>query len=426
MAGARSAEGTTQASPMIRSGRVDGPLAGIRVLDLTAVVLGPLATRILGDYGAEVIKIEPLEGDIMRANGVTRHAGMSLNHLALNRNKRSLAINLKKPDGLQIAWKLLPSMDMLIHNMRVPAVDALGLGYDAVSKINPRIVYCAATGFGQQGPDRAKPAFDDIIQAACGMASLGADADGTPDYVQTLIADKTAGMAVVNAVLAALVYRERTGKGQYVEVPMFETLVDFTMVEHLGGLSFVPQTEPPGYARILTGGRKPSPTKDGHVAILPYNYMQWEAFFRRIGREDLIATHDFSSRAKLNARVRMLYDEVARLTPERTTEEWIGICEELDVACTKIYALDEMFEHPHLKAVGLFERVEHPTEGTIVEVRPPTRFARSPAGIARSAPNVGEHTREILVELGYHDSAIDTLAAQGVVGIQKLGGAGAN
>ena len=407
---------TAHAATATRSGRVNGPLAGIRILDLTAVVLGPLATRILGDYGAEVIKIEPIEGDIMRANGVTRHPGMSSNHLALNRNKRSLAINLKKPEGLEVAVKLLPGADVLVHNMRVPAVDALGLGYEAVSKVNPRIVYCAATGFGQDGPDRAKPAFDDIIQAACGLASLGADRHGTPDYVPTLIADKTAGMAVVNSVLAALFYRERTGRGQYVEVPMFETLVDFTMAEHLGGLSFVPPTAPPGYARILAGGRKPSPTRDGYVAILPYNYLQWEAFFRRIGRENLIAQHDFSSRQKLNARVRELYDVVAKLTPERTTAEWLALCEELDIACTQIYGLDQLFEHPHLKAVGMFERVEHPTEGSIVEVRPATRFSESPAGIGRSAPNVGEHTVEILGELGYDSAQVDALLARGVVG----------
>ena len=402
-----------------RQGQVDGPLAGIRILDFTAVVLGPLATRILGDYGAEVIKIEPIEGDIMRANGVARTPGMSSNHLALNRNKRSLAVNLKTTEGRDIVRKLLPAADVLVHNMRVPAMEALGLGYEAVSRANPRIVYCAASGFGQNGPHRSKPAFDDIIQAASGLASLGADQHGTPDYVPTLIADKTAGMAVVNAVLAALLFRERTGRGQYVEVPMFETLVDFVMAEHLGGLTFDPPTAPPGYSRILAGGRKPAPTRDGHVAILPYNYLQWEALFTRIGREDLIARHDFSSHAKLNARVRDLYDEVARFTPERTTDEWIAICDELDIAATRIYGLDDLFEHPHLKAVGLFQRVQHPSEGSIVEVRPATRFSISPAGINRSAPNLGEHTEEVLAELGYDAAHIAELGHRGVIGCHR-------
>ena len=264
-----------------------GPLAGVRILDLTSVVLGPLATQILGDYGADVIKVESLDGDLMRANGVSRNPGMSANFLALNRNKRSLAIDLKAPAGVAVLKRLLREADVLVHNMRVKAIERLGLGYTAVAAIQPDIVYCVATGYGQDGPDGDKPAFDDIIQAACGLVGLNSRDHDTPDYVPSLIADKTTGMAVVNAVLAALFCRERTGQGQYVEVPMLETMVAFTLAEHLGGHSFEPAIGPAGYQRLLSGGRKPAPTKDGFIALLPYTADHWRAFFTAAGRNDL-------------------------------------------------------------------------------------------------------------------------------------------
>ena len=226
-----------------------GPLAGVRVLDLTAVVAGPLATQILGDYGADVIKVEPPEGDRMRSNGVTRNRGMSSIFLALNRNKRSLCIDLKSPDGVAVIKALVPTVDVLVHNMRLAAIERLGLGADAALALNPRLVYCAAPGFGRGGPDENKPAFDDVIQAACGLAALLGHASGKPDYIPSLIADKTAGLALTNAVLAALYERERSGRGQFVEVPMFETLVAFTLAEHLGGLSFDPPHGSAGYQR---------------------------------------------------------------------------------------------------------------------------------------------------------------------------------
>jgi formyl-CoA transferase len=234
-----------------------GPLDGIRILDLTSVVLGPLATQILGDYGAEVIKIEALEGDLMRANGVSLHPGMSSIFLALNRNKRSLAIDLKTAAGASVLRRLIEGADVLVHNMRVAAIERLGFGYQAVAQINPALVYCVATGFGQDGPDRDRPAFDDVIQAACGLVSLNATQNGVPDFIPSLIADKTTGMAVVNAVLAALLGRVRTGRGQHVEVPMLETMTAFVLAEHLGGLSFRtdPAPAPAGYARLLAGGR---------------------------------------------------------------------------------------------------------------------------------------------------------------------------
>ncbi len=265
-----------------------GPLSGIRVLDMTAVVLGPMATHILADYGAEVIKVEPLEGDLIRANGVSVHRGMSSIHLALNRNKRSLALDLKSPEGREILQRLIPGVDVLVHNMRVRAIERLGFGYERARELNPGIIYCFATGFGQDGPYRDKPAFDDIIQSASGLVGLNRANLGAAEYAPTLLADKTVGVYLANAVLAGLVHRLRSGEGQSIEVPMFETMTAFVLAEHLGGFCFEPQTEPFGYTRVLAGGRRPIPTLDGHVSMLPYTEHHWTAFLRDAGHEEAI------------------------------------------------------------------------------------------------------------------------------------------
>jgi crotonobetainyl-CoA:carnitine CoA-transferase CaiB-like acyl-CoA transferase len=392
-----------------------GPLAGVRVLDLTAVVAGPLATQVLGDYGADVIKIEPPEGDRMRVNGVTRNRGMSSIFLALNRNKRSLCIDLKAPAGVAVVKRLLPTVDVLVHNMRPAAVERLGLGHEAATALNPRLVYCAAPGFGRGGPDENKPAFDDVIQAACGLAALLGHASGKPDYIPSLIADKTAGLALTNAVLAALYERERSGRGQFVEVPMLETLVAFTLAEHLGGLTFDPPHGGAGYQRLLSGGRRPAPTRDGHVAMLPYSGAHWRQFFQHAGRADLAAKYNFDDRHERNARIREIYDDMALVTQQMTSAQCLALCEALDIAATRIHTLDELPAHPHLKAVQLFQRQQHPSEGAIVGVRPPTRFARTPAAVRRGAPTLGEHNGEVLREAGCDDAEIAALRAQRVV-----------
>jgi formyl-CoA transferase len=392
-----------------------GPLAGVRVLDLTAVVLGPLATQILGDYGADVIKVEPPEGDRMRSNGVTRNRGMSSIFLAINRNKRSLCIDLKSPEGAAVIRKLLPTVDVFVHNMRLAAVQRLGLHHAAVAALNPRLVYCVAPGFGRGGPDENKPAFDDVIQAACGLAGLLGHASGKPDYIPSLVADKTAGLALANAVLAALFERERSGRGQFVEVPMFETMVAFTLAEHLGGLSFEPAHGPAGYQRLLSGGRRPAPTRDGFVAMLPYSGAHWREFFVRAGRADLAAKYNFDDRHERNARIREIYEDMALVTQRMSSAQCLALCEALDIAATRIYTIDELPEHPHLKAVELFERDDHPSEGATVRVRPTTRFERTPASVRRPAPQLGEHNDELLREAGYDDAQIAALKANGVL-----------
>ena len=389
-----------------------GPLAGVRVLDLTAVVLGPLATQILADYGADVIKIEGPEGDLMRGNGISLHKGMSSIFLTINRNKRSVCLDLKTEAGKDALRRLIPTCDVLVHNMRVQAIERLGFGYEAVAKLNPKIVYCVATGFGQDGPDRDRPAFDDIIQSASGMVDICSRGREAPDYVPSLIADKTTGMALANAVLAALFHQERHGRGQYVEVPMLETMTAFMLAEHLGGLTFRPEPAKAGYPRLLEGGRKPHRTKDGWVAMLPYTDRHWVAFFEGVGRQDLVAWQRAADRSDKNAYVRQLYTHMREITPLRTTAEWLAACDALDIPATRIYAIDELTEHPHLKATRFFEDTEHPTEGPIRQMRPPTKFSATPAGIRSQAPTIGQHTVEVLREAGLSDDAITALATR--------------
>ncbi len=387
-----------------------GPLDGIRVLDLTSVVLGPLATQSLADLGADVIKIEGPEGDLMRANGVSRNAGMSSIYLALNRNKRSVVLDLKTEGGASALRRLIGQADVLIHNMRVAAIERLGFGYAAVAALNPRIVYCAATGFGQDGPHRDKPAFDDIIQAACGLVSLGSAAGSRPEYVPSLIADKTTGMALANAVMAALLYRERHGHGQAVEVPMLETMASFVMAEHLAGLTFDPATGPAGYARLLTGGRRPAQTADGWICALPYTDRHWKAFFHAVGRDDLAARYNIASRAERNTHIRALYQHLGEITVTRTTAEWMALFETLDIPATPIYAPDELPRHPHLEAVGLFQQTVHPTEGPLREMRPTACFSATPLSLRRHAPALGEHTDEVLRAAGLTPEEISQVA----------------
>lgn len=378
-----------------------GPLKGIRVIDLTSVVLGPMATQVLADYGADVIKLEAVEGDLMRANGLSRNRGMSSTFMNLNRNKRSVALNLKTSEGLEAAKALIQSADVLVHNMRTKAINKLGLGYEDVARINPSIVYCAATGFGDDGTYSGQPAFDDVIQGACGLASLVGHETGKPEYPPTLLADKVAGLATANAVMGALVHKIRSGEGQYVEVPMFETMVAFTMTEHMGGNGFQPSIGPAGYSRLLKGGRKPTPTKDGYLALLPYTENHWKAFFSALGRQDLFDKYDLTNRHERNKRIQELYADLRSVTVNFTSQELMALCRKLDIPVTEIFSIDNIHEHEHLRSVQLFEVLEHPTEGNVVAIRPTALFSKTPSRITRHAPNIGEQTDEVLGELGY-------------------------
>jgi crotonobetainyl-CoA:carnitine CoA-transferase CaiB-like acyl-CoA transferase len=391
-----------------------GPLQGLRIIDLTTILFGPFAAQTLGDWGAEVIKIEPLTGDGWRNSGQFRNRGMSGQFMAVNRNKRSLALDLKHPKGKAVLQRLLPTVDALVTNVRPAALGRLGFGFEDCQKLNPKLVYAAATGFGQDGPWAKRPAFDEIAQAASGLASaMGSDDE--PSFVPSLVGDKICGLSLAAAVCAALVHRERTGNGQLVEVPMLETIAAFNAIEMLGGHAFVPPIGPVGYKRMKE--RRPVRTRDGWLTMLPYSGDNWCAFFEAVGHPECI--EEFSVRDPvLRARhIDKIYDRMAEIALTRTTAEWEELLLRIDVPHTAFAKLTEVADQPHLKAVGLFVDLEHPTEGRIRQARPATRFSDSPASIHRLPPRLGEHTEAVLKEAGYTDGDIASLVESKVVSV---------
>lgn len=378
---------------------MSGPLAGIRIIDMTSVAMGPYATQILGDMGADVIKVESPEGDIFRHAAPLRNKAMGAAYLNLNRNKRSIVLDLKKPDDKQVLLKLLETADVLVSTVRPKSMRKLGLDYETLSKSNPRLICCGAYGFSDDGPYAGRPAYDDIIQAMSGIAALqGHNNPGGPCYVNTILADKLTGLTATYAIAMALYERERSGVGQSIEVPMFETLVSFVMIEHLAGETFRPAAGHMGYERLLTPYRRPYKTKDGYIGMLPYNTTHWQKFFELAGKTEMVSDPRVTDPSTRSKHIEELYSLVAECAAQKTTAEWTGLLAAADIPSTPVMTPEDLLKDPHLEAVGLFRREVHPTEGEIRSVNIPTKFSRTPGSIRTPAPRLDQHHAEIVAE----------------------------
>ena len=399
-----------------------GPLVGVRVIDMTSILMGPYAAQLLGDMGADVIKVEAPVGDMVRDLGPMQNPRMGSLYLHVNRSKRGLVLDLKQPAGLEAVKKLLATADVLLYNVRPQAMARLGLGYDVVQKINPRLLYVGTFGFGQDGPYAAKPAFDDLIQGAIGLPSLIKQAGSdVPRYVPSNIVDRTVGLYAVTSLCAALFHREKTGRGQKIDIPMFETMISHLLSDHIGGQTFDPPNGPPGYPRLLASERRPYKTADGFVCAVIYSDKQWASFFKAIGRSEIFENDP----RFLNLTVRTLHINdlqalAAKIFIERTTNAWLELLDQADIPTMPLHTLETIFDDPHLQAVNMFEWIEHPTEGRVRRVAVPTTWTDSQPTPGRPAPQLGEHSAEILKELGYSDAEISSLIAQGVTLTAKI------
>ncbi|OPY03973.1 MAG: Formyl-coenzyme A transferase [Syntrophaceae bacterium PtaB.Bin038] len=393
-------------------------LEGIRVVDLTTIVMGPYATQILGDFGADVIKVEaPPGGDPMRFVGPSRTKGMGPLFLQLNRNKRSILLDLKKPEGLEAMLRLCSNADVMAYNIRPQAMERLGLGYEQVRRLNPGVIYAGMFGFGRGGPYAAQPAYDDLIQGISGYSATFAQMSGdVPRYFPVNFCDRTTGIYAVGAITTALFHRERTGEGQAIDIPMFETMVQFLLGDNLYGETFIPALGPAGYVRILAPERRPYATKDGYVCAVIYNDKHWETFFTLAGRADEFrSTPRYRTLAGRTQCINELYGLAAEIFRTRTTAEWIGLLTAADIPVAPLHTLETLLRDPHLIATDFYRVLEHPSEGKIRLMRSPTEWSDTPAEIRRLPPRPGEHSEEILGELGYSREEISALFDKRVV-----------
>jgi len=393
---------------------MSGPLHGVRVLDLTTVVMGPYATQILADFGADVIKVEPPEGDVMRYAWPFRNPGMGSIYLNTNRNKRSVVLDLKKPAALEACLAIAKTADVLVYNIRPQAMARLKLSYPELKKINPEIIYVGCFGYSQRGPYAAKAAYDDMIQGAAGIPWLAQKQGAAePRYAPLIVADRSVGQQVASAVSAALYHREKTGRGQRVDVPMFEHLLQMILGDHLGGYTFEPQHGDPGYHRILAPDRRPYQTKDGYVCALIYNDKQWKAFFEIIGKPEMLRKEEFATQEARSRNFGPAYAFVADEMKKRTTAQWVEALERADIPVQRMNSIDDIVADPHLAAIGYLRAVEHPSEGRVKTLAVPSEWSDSPPEYRRHAPRLGEHTREVLAEAGISAEKIEKLLEAG-------------
>jgi crotonobetainyl-CoA:carnitine CoA-transferase CaiB-like acyl-CoA transferase len=391
-----------------------GPLEGVRIVDLTSVVVGPLATQIMADHGADVIKVEAPSGDIVRSlAGKGRNPNMSGKFLHLNRNKRSIALDLKKPEAYNALLKILSTADVMVWNMRPPAMKRLKLTYEDVCKVNPKIICCGMYGFGQDGRYKNKPAYDSIIQGSGGLAALYHMATGEPRYLPMVVADRTVGLIAVQMILMALYHREKTGHGQAIELPMFENIVKATLEEHMYLKTFVPPLGEMGDPRLIDPQSRPLPTKDGYICISANTDAQAFAVFDAFGKPELKTDPRLCNVAVRFKNTAFYFATRAEGLKQKTTAEWIEIFDRTDVPAMPFQTLDQIMEDPHLKDIGFFETIEHPTEGKIINMKLPNKLSRGARRDFRHAPKIGQQSVEILREAGLSGVEIDALLASG-------------
>jgi crotonobetainyl-CoA:carnitine CoA-transferase CaiB-like acyl-CoA transferase len=389
-------------------------LEGIRIVDLTSVVMGPYAMQILGDMGADVIKVERPEGDIMRHMGRCRSEHMGPIHLSVNRNKRSIVLDLKHEEAREALAKIVTTADVFVHSMRPRAMEKLGFGYEQVKKLNPRIVYCGAYGYSQDGPYAQKAAYDDIIQGLSGMCGINSHMLGRPQFSPTILADKIGGLTIAYAILGALFHQQKYGEGQCLEVPMLETMVSFLMIEHMWQRTFDLEKGEAGYPRILTQLRKPHRTKDdGYLCIMPYTDRNWIDLFEVSGRAETAKDERYSTAHARSLNYETLFPMLAEIVAEKTTAEWLAILERLSIAGSVVNSLEDLYDDPHLKAVGMFFGYEHPSEGPINLVKAPVKFSARPFEVTNPPPRLGQHGEEILRDAGVSAETIAAMKAKG-------------
>lgn len=400
-----------------RDGPPPGPgaLSGITVLDLTTVVMGPYATSMLGDFGANVIKIETLDGDISRRMGPQRNAGMTALTLGLQRNKRSIAVDLKAAEGREVLTRLVQHADVVVTNLRPQSRASLGLTYPQLRAIRDDVILCTAQGYAESSERCDEPAYDDIVQAASGLTSLVEAVDGAPRYAPYVIADKVSGLHIVIAILVALHHRANTRSGQHVEVPMVDTMIQFNLIEHLSGHTFDPPAGSFGWNRVLVAERAPYRTADGYVCILPYTDANWKDFFALIGRTDLLTDPKFTDVDNRHQNMGHLHSVIAAITPRHTTQGWLDLCRDNNIPASAILDLAHVTDDPYVRDAGVLQREIHPTEGAYYGALTPIRMSESPVQLQCHAPLLGENTAELLSQLGYDDDDITHLADTGVV-----------